>query len=235
MIDVDYKYFLSINYGTENNCSESGCNEEGICRCTTILNAKVESIKFSSLVEEIHKQHFSNRKSLQRNNILNSILYSSTEKIDHYLIDRVLRINKIFISDNWTIDISSGYYGQEIDRVCLNYELAKKIEQEITTGLQLFSLNEKVEYLLMLEYGQILPQLKNREWEIKNISIKQISIPNKNHFNKCQNLSDYYQIRNYQLIRGIVIEDGQMFRLVDGYHRISELNCGEWPFLVAKA
>jgi len=233
MIDVDYKYFLTINYGTENNCQESGCNEEGICRCTTIINPKVDCVKFSSLVEEIHKEHFSNRKSLQRNNTLNSVLYGSSEKIDHYLIDRILRINKIFLNSNWTIDVSSGYYGQEIDRVCLEYDLAKKISEEITTGLELFSLKEKIEYLLLLEYGRILENLKNCQWEIRNIPIQQISVPNKTHFNNCQESYEYYQIRNYNLIRGIVIQEGQMFRLIDGYHRVSELKYGEWPFLVA--
>lgn len=230
----DFKHCLSISYRSKNSCLDSGCLEEGICRCVRIEDAKVRRIDFSKIVQVIHDNFFDSAKSLKRNSVLNSVLYGSKQELDYYIIDRILRINKIWNHENWDISIIDGYYGQEIDTVCLTNDKSIEIESQINHALNLFTLTEKVEYILNLEYGKILPRLKNCDWEIIKIDKSDVFFPSNSQLKRVsvKNLK-FYEPLNYKLIRGVVLKDGIKWRLIDGYHRMSAISVGDFYVLAA--
>ena len=114
---VDFKYDLEYDYNTYTSCHERYCNEEGICRCSTIQNAHVVSVNIPNMVNHIYDYYFDDSISTKRNFTINSILGGVSKEIDIYTIDRILRINKAYEPSNWEVQVCGGYYGEEIDDV----------------------------------------------------------------------------------------------------------------------
>ena len=222
IVGVDFNYCVNYDYDGYTSCSESGCDEEGICRCSTIEDAHVVSVNITSMAEKIHYSYYDNSLSTKRNSTINSILGGVSKEIDLYTIDRILRINKAYEPSNWEVQVCGGYYGQEIDDVILYDSVAKKIEDDIDKAFDVIDLTERIEFLLMLEYGSILPELKGRQYSIETIERDSIIFGSDSHYRKVNTESlDHYSDRNYKGIRGIALSKGDKLRLIDGYHRSS--------------
>ena len=218
----DFKYMVSYDYDTIYSCEESGCNEEGICRCGHITNTYLNKVDVSAIVTNIYSEIFDNSISTKRNNAINS-LWGISEEIQKYTIDRILRVNKIWKPQFWDINVSGGYYGQEIDEVVLIEDMVLKINSELEMAFQIDNLSERVEYLLTIENGFILDDIKDKKYHISVIDIDDIIFSNTEHKRKVviEEL-EHYSDRNYSGIRGTVKKDGIKFKLIDGYHRLSK-------------
>ena len=218
----DFKYMVSYDYDTIYSCEESGCNEEGICRCGHITNTYLNKVDVSAIVTNIYSEIFDNSISTKRNNVINS-LWGISSEIQKYTIDRILRVNKIWKPEFWNINVSGGYYGQEIDEVILIEDMVLKINSQLEMAFQIDNLSERVEYLLTLENGFILDDIKDKKYHISVIDIDDIIFSNTEHKRKVviEEL-EHYSDRNYSGIRGIVKKDGIKFKLIDGYHRLSK-------------
>lgn len=235
IIDVDFKHELEYNYDTYTSCSESGCNEEGICRCSIIENAHVVSVNIPLMTTHIYGNYFDNSTSTKRNSTINSILGGISKEIDIYTIDRILRINGTYKSSNWNIKICSGYYGQEVDEVKLKDEVAKKIETQINDAFSIIDLKKRIEYLLMLEYGSILPELNEVKYSIQSIERDKVIFGNDEHYRRVNSKKlDHYSDKIYNGIRGIVLCKDDNYRLIDGYHRCSASENRFIKILIAK-
>ena len=218
----DFKYMVSYDYDTIYSCEESGCNEEGICRCGHITNTYLNKVDVSAIVTNIYSEIFDNSISTKRHNAINS-LWGISEEIQKYTIDRILRVNKIWKPQFWEINVSGGYYGQEIDEVVLIEDMVLKINSQLERAFQIDNLTERVEYLLTLENGFILDDIKDKKYHISVIDIDDIIFSNTEHQRKIiiEELEQYSD-RNYSGIRGVVKKDGIKFKLIDGYHRLSK-------------
>ena len=218
----DFKYMVSYDYDTIYSCEESGCNEEGICRCGHITNTYLNKVDVSAIVTNIYSEIFDNSISTKRNNAINS-LWGISSEIQKYTIDRILRVNKIWKPEFWNINVSGGYYGQEIDEVILIEDMVLKINSQLEMAFQIDNLSERVEYLLTIENGFILDDIKDKKYHISVIDIDDIIFSNTEHKRKVviEEL-EHYSDRNYSGIRGIVKKDGIKFKLIDGYHRLSK-------------
>ena len=218
----DFKYMVSYDYDTIYSCEESGCNEEGICRCGHITNTYLNKVDVSAIVTNIYSEIFDNSISTKRHNAINS-LWGISEEIQKYTIDRILRVNKIWKPQFWDINVSGGYYGQEIDEVVLIEDVVLKINSQLERALQIDNLSERVEYLLTIENGFILDNIKDKKYHISVIDIDDIIFSNTEHKRKVviEEL-EHYSDRNYSGIRGVVKKDGLKFKLIDGYHRLSK-------------
>ncbi len=115
--DINFEDFVVKNYYTHTTCAESGCDDEGICRCSTIEDVEISKVDVKSISNEIYKQFFDNSKSAKRNDKINSVLFGMTDDIQRYTIDRILRVNKIWEAENWRPKIVGGYYGQEFEGI----------------------------------------------------------------------------------------------------------------------
>ena len=218
----DFKYMVSYDYDTIYSCEESGCNEEGICRCGHITNTYLNKVDVSAIVTNIYSEIFDNSISTKRNNVINS-LWGISSEIQKYTIDRILRVNKIWKPEFWNINVSGGYYGQEIDEVILIEDMVLKINSQLEMAFQIDNLSERVEYLLTIENGFILDDIKDKKYHISVIDIDDIIFSNTEHKRKVviEEL-EHYSDRNYSGIRGTVKKDGIKFKLIDGYHRLSK-------------
>ena len=218
----DFKYMVSYDYDTIYSCEESGCNEEGICRCGYITNTYLNKVDVSAIVTNIYSEIFDNSISTKRNNAINS-LWGISSEIQKYTIDRILRVNKIWKPEFWNINVSGGYYGQEIDEVILIEDMVLKINSQLEMAFQIDNLSERVEYLLTIENGFILDDIKDKKYHISVIDIDDIIFSNTEHKRKVviEEL-EHYSDRNYSGIRGIVKKDGIKLKLIDGYHRLSK-------------
>jgi len=235
VIGVDFKYDLQYDYNNYTSCSESGCDEEGICRCSIIENAHVVSVNIPNMVNHIFDNYFDNSISSKRNSTINSILGGVSKEIDIYTIDRILRINGAHEPSNWDIQICSGYYGQEIDGVILEDVVSSKIEKQIDDAFNIIDLTERIEYLLTLEYGNVLPELKGCKYSIEKVERDSIIFGSDSHYRKVNEKKlDHYSDKNYNGIRGIAISKGDRLRLIDGYHRCTTSEDRTVKLLIAK-
>ena len=235
VLGVDFKYDLTYDYDNYTSCSESGCDEEGICRCSTIENAHVISVNIPNMVNHIYDNYFDDSISTKRNSTINSILGGVSKEIDIYTIDRILRINKAYEPSNWDVQVCGGYYGQEIDDVILEDIVAKKIETQLEEAFNIIDLTERIEYLLTLEYGNVLPELKGCKYSIEKVERDSIIFGSDSHYRKVNTKNlEHYSDKSYYGIRGIALDKGDKLRLIDGYHRSSTSENRTVRLLVAK-
>ena len=228
--DITFQYNGAyVDYGYTYDCENYGCDEEGICRCGTINNEHIDSVDVSLIVKRIYDEFFEQGKAANRNNAINEVLYGIGKDIDIYTIDRIIRSYKIWENDNWDIEVEGGYYGQEVNDVRIKESIADKIEEELLIVFSLPSLKEKIEYLLKVEYGKILTELSNCNYESIVIDKDDVVFGVEKHLNKVMKKDlDFYADKNYNGIRGIVVKSGDKWRIVDGYHRIFTT---KWPKL----
>jgi hypothetical protein len=235
IVGVSFKYHTNYDYDAYRDCGAHGCDEEGICRCETLENAHVVTVDIPSIVNEIYNSIFDNSLSSKRNSAINSILGGVSKEIDIYTIDRILRINKAYEPTNWEVQVCGGYYGQEIDDVLLENSVAQKIEDQINEALSIIDLTPRIEYLLMLEYGSILPALQGRQYSIETVERDSIIFGSDEHYRKVNTKSlDHYSDKNYTGIRGIALVKDDRYRLIDGYHRSSTSENIKIQLLIAR-
>ena len=220
-IDLHYRC-VDIDYHSEYDCSNNGCDDEGICRCGMIYDTEVTHVEVTKMVNLIYDELFDNTTlSGKREGKLSQILYGIGEDINRYTIDRVLRKYKVWEPDYYTVEVCGGYYGQEIEGVFLSQNIASKIEEELNIAFSIDDLSGRVEYLLGLEYGSLLPDLEHCQYEIIEVDKSDINLGSIEHHSKVKKKDlDFYSDRNYKGIRGVVTFSRDKYRLIDGYHRV---------------
>jgi hypothetical protein len=233
--DIKFQYNgVYVDYSYTYDCENYGCDEEGICRCGSIHNESVESVDVSLIVKKIYDEFFEQGKAANRNNTINEVLYGIGKDIDIYTIDRIIRSYKIWESENWDIEVEGGYYGQEVNDVRIKESIADKIEEELMIVFSLPSLKEKIEYLLKVEYGKILPEITDCNYKFITIDKDDIIFGTEKHLDKVMKKDlDFYSDKNYNGIRGIVKKSGDKWRVIDGYHRIFSTKFPRVKVLVA--
>jgi len=224
LINKDFKYSIDYDYNTSYSCKESGCNEEGICRCGVIYDQCINSVDINDIVGQIYSEYFDNSISTKRENSINSILYGITKEIDLYTIDRVLRYFKLWEPYNWDMEIEGGYYGQEMGDITISPNIVNGVESHLDIAFSIDDLSGRIEYLLGLEYGHLLPELVGCKYEVIEVNKEDIIFGSDSHYEKVKYKKlDHYLDPKYHGIRGVVLlkerKVGNQWRLIDGYHR----------------
>ncbi len=230
-----YSSCVSENYSNSYDCEGYGCDAEGVCRCGTIEDASIDSVDVYRLGAEIYNLYFDNDSlGAKRDNKIRNLLYGSNKEFDLYTIDRILRKVKIWENDKWDIGVDGGYYGDEIDNIHIKISVCEVIDSYIDEAFSL-SFNERVEYLLKLEYGYLLEKLQGLEFEVVSLDRLKVIFPNDNYYkNIKEEHYDHYADRNYQGIRGIAVLDDGFYKLIDGYHRMSTASSNMVTIIVGK-
>jgi hypothetical protein len=217
------------------DCENSGCQDEGICRCGFITNVYITNVDIPMISNIIYDDinSFGNSITKKRNVKLDLLLNGYGKDMDLYMIDRILRKWKVYNPDSWDVEICNGYYGQEVEEISLKLDICNELNSEIIKALSIEPLNERVEYLLKLEYGRILPELEECQWSLEIIDLDQLTFGSDSNVKKCKKEIEkestkykgyFYDDKNYynvltKLIRGLAIKNGKNYRLIDGYHR----------------
>jgi hypothetical protein len=181
---TNIQYFLDI----ESNRSYCSGNCDDYCRCTTV-SPEVTSINYQRLFEDV----------------INGLKLS---EIKQYCVYRAIRsLVKIQSISAYGV---SGYYGAEVE--C---KLEDDAEAKLNNAFDFISNNsdEKcIEYVLELEYGYVLDDLKDKDWHIIDVDITLIDPP-------------YTQVSN-EIVASYTGDETVLcktvesrYRLIDGRHR----------------
>lgn len=234
MINLSEHNFSSVidcDYDITTDCESWGCDT--ICRCSSISNEVVNSVNVESISKFIYELYFDNSVQSNRNIKIDSLITGVDEYFNFYTIDRILRINKIYDSSSWDINVTNGYYGDEIESVNLKEDIAEKIQNQLSVIFDVSNFSDRVKYLLKLEYGYILNDLKELEFHVEEVDKSLIYFGSKNHQkNVSEKYLEFYNDINYSLIRGVVIKSDNRYRLIDGYHRCSKTNKNKIKLIV---
>ena len=215
----DFLYLVGYDYKREYNCENNGCNEEGICRCSYIVDARIESIDIIRLTEHFYSEIIdTDPKKTKRNKNLNSILYGVD--IDEYCINRILTINKLWDKDIYDISISGGYYGEEIETISILDSTLRKVEHDIEEIIDIDDPSDKIKFLLQLEYGYLIENIENKKLSFIEIDKSEIDFRNSEHsINQIKNKNlNFYKY--YPYLHGVVRKKLGMYKIIDGHHRI---------------
>ena len=234
MLSNSFDSATLYDYQTEYSCEESGCNDEGICRCGRIYDERATLINISDITNNIYDQFISpDSKSGKRHERISQIFYGG-EEIDKYCINRIISHFKAWDPNNWTIGVVGGYYGEEIGGVELDKDVLYDIFDACSIVIGFETIADKIRFVLNLEYGYILNELKNSDFELISIYKTDIDFDkmNKKHTENVRKENAlYYLPDSYSLPRGIVrkLKNGR-YTIIDGFHRI--IVTGNYEFKV---
>ncbi len=195
---TNWSYQGVIDYDYEND--REGCDCPDYCRCGRIVNTKTSNFNINNLINTI------------------TDFGKTPDEILTYCVDRVVRSKKLE-NDDFEVATCGGYYGEEIDGVYLDNTVSQKLYDSLKK-LENLSDIEMIKYVLEIEYGYLLEELKNTQTvKIKDISINDISF--QEDYRKKVDISENYYDEKFTLPRGIFLpKDNNKFRLIDGYHRV---------------
>lgn len=167
------------------------------------------------------------------------LLLASQMLITRYCIHRILTHYKAYHAGNWNYTIGEDYYGEEINNVHLKPEIATKIEQSLEE-LRTKNITEKIELILKLEYGRLIPSVKNKKWHVCQVESRELHYSNQEHYAQCKfdlesdEFKHYSEIlKSYPYPRALTIlnPDGQ-YKVIDGYHRLVGCSDDQNPLII---
>ncbi len=199
---LSYESITNYGYGIVKYDCHRSYNENGRC---TIYNGSITEIDQLSLYKSITGK-------------------TTIDNIKDYCLDRFIR--KLFVGDIVSFEVESGYYGDEP-----SYSIANSFTESLNDLINRLNNKETneselIEEILILEYGYILPELKNRIWsfvkkplELINpaAGMKHIQIDIVNRYKK------EFAEEKYNLTC-LCEYNFEKYRLIDGCHRYSAAN-----------
>jgi hypothetical protein len=142
----DYSCYVECEVAEEYPCKSgkdyAGCDP--YCRCRKINGGEVTKIHYDPFVDLIS--------------------YPKANPIKDYCLERSLY--KLLTKNSFSIFGTSGYYGDEL-RVSLCDNSLNELIYTLNNG----TITECIEYYLKLEYGFVIPEYKNAEWLIEDVSV----------------------------------------------------------------
>jgi len=194
LASIDFSYLVEMDYDTYNACEHgSDCCQNDYCRCGVLTNIHATSVNIPSIVR--------------------SLLPCSAPKIHRYAVDRILRIYEVYNPGLYEGSAVGGYYGEELGPVTICHQVAQKCDKAIGLVMNIKQIKEIVEYLLTLEYGFLLPVVRDKTWSFRKIDPKSLVLGQQDHYRKVsRNSLDLYQ--DWDLPVAVCV------RLPDGKYRI---------------
>jgi hypothetical protein len=220
---TNYQWYCEYDYDRHNDCEKHGCGY--ICRCGEITNAKVT--KAPDVIDAVVSRYIESQKPKRRTAKGLAHQFGVAEKdlvwadvkeqvlTDAYFIERLYSLAGFYDKDMFEVEIQSGYYGQEIEGVYFNKEEEVLAKVDSLIGM---SLSEKVEFILIEEYGHLLDRCKNLTWHLRIVDRCFIKTPNE-YYAKGRNKIERYA--NYPLIKAVTTYEDGFYKVVDGYHRLA--------------
>jgi len=144
--------------------------------------------------------------------------------LEAYGVERVLTHYELYSDKKWIFDVRTYYYEDEIFEA-KPYNLSD-IAATIDRYLRL-SDNEKIPFLLELEYGYLLDVVKNKSWSIKVVEKESINFGSQ--YRKTELIERY---EDYGLPICVVIDTPDGLDIIDGYHRLLSTQKNKFPVIV---
>lgn len=197
--------WIDYEYETYYDCESYGC--DSICRCGTIENAKVQD-------------SFSNKIAF-----FNAIWESSGDDLEDALAFIYAKNN--FDVDDFEVNVTGGYYGQEIDGVTFDLSINIEAFNQCSTNTERLQLVLKDEHNFLTEATE-----KVEEWEFVQVLKDTVELTNKKtkkeYIEDCLSYFNYPRwdkvqkeesLRLSKLCAPIVLPNGRKYKAIDGNHR----------------
>ena len=208
----DFHFIVEVDCEYDNRCVP-GCDGQ-YCGCSRIERAEVESVDIDYVSSRLTEAVLIAVKPFK---------LEVDRKILEYCLDRFFRHSGLRDKDNYYVQTCSGYYGEEIDKVVYEGELASQV-CTMAHGSSLDALR----FVLEEEYGYLLDFLKSAGdcRIVDGVSFDDIEVPNADHYVKLdKGLVEKY--KDYEFPIGVYRESGWKYRLIDGYHRLKAALCSD--------
>jgi hypothetical protein len=210
LVDAELKYCVDYGYDRKYHCHSHNCDD--ICRCGTISGCRVKSVDVRSIAQEIFGKGL-----------------TDTEK---YCIERILVAHQVYQSSRYDINIVPGYYGEEVGGITLDRCVAKSCDADIKEMLSKRGDSRKVAFVLKVEHGYLLPILKGKKFEVVKVAKSDLMFGQEDHY--CRLDKDIVKMYEWYekdgLPKGVCVQDGSRYRVIDGYHRCAAVkkSCKVW-------
>lgn len=149
------------------------------------------------------------------------ILKLNLDSLKYFLTDRFVQHNNLIQApSNWEVnkDVKTAFF--------IPKDKIPEIESLYHKFMKM-NLNDQVNYLLNDEYGYLLPEVSHGKWEIVEVPISSLIMPQVPHVNNLSKeiIDDYISQleEGKELLGGLYIPKNNHYRLIDGYHRLSAL------------
>jgi hypothetical protein len=201
---IDIEFFPNCDYcGVKSHYDSHQAHDHDerckndYCRCSTIKNTGIDSVDMSEVLDRV-------------------MMYwelDSEDEILVYCVDRILRHFELWDIHNWQVNVCGGYYGEEVDSVTPPDTLQEEIIKNVKC---MYESDNKIEYVLQLEYGNVLPQLQNKKWSIVTVPKSDVILGNGDYMKRVPKERCYTE---YKGIVAVCTKEENKYRLWDGYHR----------------
>ena len=194
--EENVRSYVDYSYDTEYHCEEYGC--DSICRCGTLHNLKVTGIS-SGMLEVFNLAH------------------KPLDPLMEYLFDQIFYYGKCPMdTDCFEFKVEPSYYGEEVEAVYFYDDHDIGVMYGLLKKFMDASDIERVKWALEREYGFLTDEVKRcSQVEVKKLSLKRI---NRAKPLKRPEYRAWHGTKKY-FIAGVVIPDGNGYKLVDGNHR----------------
>jgi hypothetical protein len=148
--------------------------------------------------------------------------YANNMLITRYCIHRILTKYKIWEKKNWQYNLMDDYWSQDVSTVKLKKNVADSLSKALFS-LNKLSLNKKIEYLLKIEYGKLLPGVLDKIWRVTQVPVSQLYYSNPQLHEQCVKKGPLEFLDKYKLPRGLcIVEQPDKYKVIDGYARLSD-------------
>lgn len=206
-LDHNFRYAdIDATYDYDCKDKDCECRHGGYCRCATYENIEITSVNLKDIRSTLLS------KSSKRKNAVST---SNTTFID-YCIDRILRYHKAYDPELWEVSVCPGYYGEEIDGY--HFSAMNDLIHNVVKMIKM-SVNNRIRYVLELEYGHILESLQTARFSEHTVSPDKITWGNPEYMMKKASRENLEYYKDHDLPVAICSMEGEKYKIIDGYHR----------------
>lgn len=217
---LDFNGAVDVDYWTMSHCEtdEDGNSSCGmICRCRTVEEPTATVLDKAQVAMRLFDQWW------MRQSLPNGQKKQLPEwtPFDAYCADRLFEQTALLDQiryDDWQVEITRGYYGEEIGSVTLDELASRQIADALQPLLEL-PIGERLLTLLTPEReGADLSAIPTYDWRVEMVSLKKIPFVSVD-----KPRGDYCFRANYgeKMPLAVVIKVDSGYLLVDGRERLS--------------
>lgn len=210
----DWRDVLNFDTDSEYSCEESGCDSEGICRCSRIVSVNVPT-DFKSMHQFFMQAYPQGKMGLDK-------------ALDFWWVRRH------FADMTFDFTAEGDYYGEVLCKVFPS-------DGNFLEGAAAFSVLspvDKIKFMLMEEYEHVLPAIAAvKDWEMKPVFIEDVQQTANNRVSETQVdcykgiCQDFFALPNHhgykdndfqtamQHLAPLCLKRGKFYQVIDGTHR----------------
>lgn len=201
----------------------------------TVKNVNIVNIRLNDIAELVYEEL--DPKNNLRNPQVRFTFDSLPEDIKkscavsmfiyRYCIYRILTKFNVWHKDSWQYHLMDDYWSQEVSAVTLIPSVGEAVDKALNTMSRLND-SKKIEFILKLEHGRVLPELVNCEWTVSSVKHSDFYFSNPDLYNEYKNKGVQSHLDNYKLPRALCFKEANLnlnlnlYRVIDGYSRIAD-------------